>query len=336
VSRVFAELDRRMTPMGEISLRRRLHPALHVDIYEVKLGDEHLMSSLFTTAEEELARLGLAAVRTGSPGAGTTDGGALDVGSPGAGSPHAGTSGAVAVDAESVDDGPPDSEPLDGRPPDGEPIDGGSPDGEPLDGGPPDGEPLDGGSPDGEPLDGEPIDGGPPGGEPLDVVVGGLGLGYTARAVLEDPRVGSLRVIEALGAVVDWHEQGLVPLGDELTADPRCHLVEGDFFALVAGDRLGEPGSRSHAVLVDIDHTPRHVLDPTHARFYTPEGLRDVADRLHPGGVFGLWSDDPPDDRFVASLDEVFATSEAHVVTFPNPLTDGTASNTVYVATTAG
>ena len=57
----FEELAWRETPMGEISLRRRREPTLDVDVYEVKLGDEYLMSSLFTVAEEELARLGLAA-----------------------------------------------------------------------------------------------------------------------------------------------------------------------------------------------------------------------------------------------------------------------------------
>lgn len=57
----FEELDWRETPMGELSLRRRVEPSLKVDVYEVKLGDEFLMSSLFTVAEIELARLGLAA-----------------------------------------------------------------------------------------------------------------------------------------------------------------------------------------------------------------------------------------------------------------------------------
>ena len=46
--------------MGEISLRRRRDPQLDVDVFEVKLGDEFLMSSLFTVAEVELSRLGLA------------------------------------------------------------------------------------------------------------------------------------------------------------------------------------------------------------------------------------------------------------------------------------
>ena len=88
-------------------------------------------------------------------------------------------------------------------------------------------------------------------------------------------------------------------------------------------------------MLLDIDHTPHHVLHPSHAAFYSREGLRQLASRLHPGGVFALWSDDPPDAGFTALLGEVFASAAAHLVTFANPLTGGTSSNTVYVATTA-
>ncbi len=236
----FEELAWRATPMGEISLRRRVEPTLGIDVFEVKLGEEYLMSSLFTVAEIELARLGLAAV----------------------------------------------------------------------------------GGPD-------------PSGTVLDVVVGGLGLGYTARTVLDDARVGSLLVVEALAEVIDWHERELLPDTVGLAADPRVRIVAGDFFALTAGEDGYDPqlpGRRFHAVLVDIDHTPRHVLHPSHAAFYTVEGLRRLAGHLRPGGVFALWSDDPPDPDFGRVLAEVFATTDAHVVDFANPLTGGVSSNTVYVA----
>lgn len=233
----FEELDWRPTPLGEISLRRRLEPTLKVDVYEAKLGDEFLMSSLFTASEIALAELSLA----GIPG------------------------------------------------------------------------------------------------QDLDVVVGGLGLGYTAHAVLGDPRVRSLHVIEALGEVIGWHHRGLLPLSDGLTSDQRCHLVEGDFFAMIAAGAGFGPGApdRYDAILVDIDHTPRHLLHPSHASFYEADGQRRVADRLNPGGVYALWSDDPPDRDYVAVVEGVFASCEAHVVTFPNPLTGGDAASTVYVATVA-
>jgi spermidine synthase len=231
---ILEELDRQSTPMGEVSLRRRIEPVLGVDVYEVQLGDEFLMSSLFTTAERALATLGLAE------------------------------------------------------------------------------------------LDGD----------DLDVVVGGLGLGYTACEVLADLRVRSLRVVEALHAVIAWHEHDLLPDAHGLVADDRCQLVHGDFFAMASEAKGFGPGPRRvHAVLVDIDHTPRHHLDPSHARFYSVEGLGRLARFIHPGGVFGLWSDDPPDDGFAEVLDSTFGGCDAHVVTFPNHYTGGESSNTVYVAT---
>src|SRR6202035_2368278 len=127
-------------------------------------------------------------------------------------------------------------------------------------------------------------------GRDLNVVVGGLGLGYTARAVLEHPQVGSLLVIDALAAVIDWHRKGLVPLGAELTGDARCRFVHGDFFALAKSDAgldPDTPGRRYDAVLVDIDHAPDLLLDAGNAFFYQPEGLRRLAAWLRPGGGFG-------------------------------------------------
>ena len=69
--------------------------------------------------------------------------------------------------------------------------------------------------------------------------------------------------------------------------------------------RSGAPGRRFDAVLVDIDHSPRKLLHPRHAALYEPEGLARLAGHLHPGGVFALWSNDPPDDAFIDVLGAV-------------------------------
>jgi len=96
------------------------------------------------------------------------------------------------------------------------------------------------------------------------------------------------------------------------------------------------PQRRFHAILLDVDHTLRHVLHPSHADFYSPAGLRSLTRHLLPEGVFALWSDDPPDPDFLAALDEVFAIAHAHahahVIRFPNPITGGESANTVYTA----
>lgn len=227
----FEELDWQPTEMGDLMLRRRMEPSAGLEIYEVKLGDEYLMSSLFTVAEEELANLGLAAIE----------------------------------------------------------------------------------------------------GNELNVLVGGLGLGYTAVAALRDPRVSALTVIDRLGVVINWHQRKLLPVSAALVEDARTTLVEDDFFALMRSEpEVGKSGYS--AILLDVDHSPRHQLDPTHAGLYVADGLRALDRHLAPRGVFALWSDDPPDDEFMIELNMVFDDAVAHVVDFDNPVTEGTSSNTVYVA----
>jgi spermidine synthase len=240
VSKRFEELAWEPTPIGEVSLRRRRDPVTDVDIFEVKLGDEYLMSSQFTVAEIALADLALGWLgRRGPPTTG------------------------------------------------------------------------------------------------WDVVVGGLGLGYTADAVLADDRVRQLIVVDALAPVINWHRRGLVPLGRTLTTDPRCRLELGDFFTMVeeGGFDPDHPDRRFDAVLVDIDHSPRQPLGAGNAGFYAVAGVRRLASRLGPGGVFGLWSNDPPDQDYLAVLRAVFTEVAAEVVAFPNPLQHRQATNTVYLAT---
>ena len=168
----------------------------------------------------------------------------------------------------------------------------------------------------------------------LDVVVGGLGLGCTADATLHDERVRRVRVIEYLPPVIDWHRRSLVPLGETLTQDSRCELVEGDFFDLAFKKKLAGPetGGHVHAILLDIDHSPRTFLHPRHGRFYETEGLQGLAEQLHPGGVFALWSADPPEQPFQKTLGRVFDHVEAHTVRFFNPLINREDTNAVYVA----
>lgn len=172
-------------------------------------------------------------------------------------------------------------------------------------------------------------------GDSWDVVVGGLGLGYTALAALEHREVTSLLVIEALAPVIEWHQRALVPLGAKITGDSRSRLLEANFFERAQsteGFDPERPGRQFHAVLLDIDHSPRNLLHSQNASFYQAGGLRALAVHLHPGGVFALWSDDPPDQEFLETLGGAFETARAHIVTFSNPLTEGESASTVYVA----
>lgn len=169
-------------------------------------------------------------------------------------------------------------------------------------------------------------------GAPCDVIVGGLGLGYTAVAALAHANVRSLIVVEYLEPVIGWHQRGLVPMGAKLTADARCTLRHGDFFALAQSAAGFVDGRKFHAVLLDIDHSPSHHLHAGNAAFYSTAGLTAMAAHLQPGGVFSMWSDDPPDAEFLETLRSAFATARAEIVKFPNPLLDRESASTVYIA----
>jgi spermidine synthase len=166
----------------------------------------------------------------------------------------------------------------------------------------------------------------PPG--DLRVVVAGLGLGFTAHEALQDARTTHLGVIELVGAVIDWHRRELVPDTAGLAADPRCELVEADFFEVVRSGRLPD----ADVLLVDIDHSPEHLLAAGHGDFYGEAGLRAAADALSEHGVLALWSDDPPEAGMLAHLRTAFTRARAEVVAFDNPITGGSSSCTVYVA----
>ncbi len=235
---LFEELDYCPTPIGAVSLRRRMELVLKRVVYEIKLDDEFLMSSLFTASEEALARLGIAACK----------------------------------------------------------------------------------------------------GNALDVIVGGLGLGYTAKAVLEHDNVASLAVVEMLVPVIDWHNKGLLPLGPELVAERRCRFVEGDFFELAGSDHgfdLDQPERKFDVILLDIDHSPEALLDDRSSSFYQADGLRELARHLKPSGIFGLWSNDAPDAAFTDRLSTVFAEAWAEPITFDNPLLGRLFTQSVYLARAA-
>ncbi len=178
MSLLFEEIDSQDSSLGVISLRKRRIPVIgDRDIYEVKLGDEFLMSSLFVEAEEALSTLGLAEVQ----------------------------------------------------------------------------------------------------GDNLSVVVGGLGLGYTAVAALKDERIDALLVVDALDTVIDWHKAELVPLGKILNADTRNRYIHGSFFDLATDPAIGfDPESKLKtfdAILLDIGHSPTEFLNAAYASFYTTENL---------------------------------------------------------------
>ena len=124
-----------------------------------------------------------------------------------------------------------------------------------------------------------------------------------------------------------------MPNGKTLTDDPRCAYRNADFFALARGAGFDpeQPGRRWDAVLLDIDHTPSQLLNPSHADFYSVGGLRRLKNFLKPGGVFAMWSNDDLDAAFLETLRQAFGNAEGRACVFDNPLTGATSANSLYL-----
>lgn len=126
-------------------------------------------------------------------------------------------------------------------------------------------------------------------GRGLEVVVGGLGLGYTGQRVLEDPRVQSLLLVELHGALVDWARRGLLPDAARVLADPRVRVLVAD--VLDAVPALAH--ASADAVLLDVDNGPGFLVHRHNARAYATPFLTAALRVVRPGGVLGIWSAQP-------------------------------------------
>jgi len=125
-----------------------------------------------------------------------------------------------------------------------------------------------------------------PGGE-LRVLVGGLGLGWTAATVLADPRVAAVEVAELQPALVGWAAEGLLP-GLPLLPATRLTLRVADVADVLAGSP-----QTFDAVLLDVDNGPAFLVHESNAGLYADAGLAAAVAALRPGGVLAIWSSDP-------------------------------------------
>lgn len=166
------------------------------------------------------------------------------------------------------------------------------------------------------------------GGHGLRVLVGGLGLGYTARAALDSEAVAAVAVIELLPELIGWFQDGLVPLGRALGREPRFSLRQGDVY----GALTGPPPEQPHdVILVDVDHAPEERLGDASGTFYTEEGLRRVREHLAPEGILGVWSyDESP--AFAALLGRVFRELCVERLAFANPVVGEEEVNWLFLA----
>ncbi|MER5445984.1 spermidine synthase [Streptomyces sp. NPDC002766] len=122
-----------------------------------------------------------------------------------------------------------------------------------------------------------------------DVLIGGLGVGFSLAHAAANPRWGAVTVVEREPAVVDWHRRGpLSEMSGRALADPRTTVVEADLV-----EYLRETSATYDALCLDIDNGPDWTVTDGNDGLYSPAGLASCARVLKPGGVLAVWSARP-------------------------------------------
>lgn len=140
---------------------------------------------------------------------------------------------------------------------------------------------------------------------PRHVLVGGLGLGFTLRAVLADHRVGRCTVVEIEEALVDWLRDGTVPHGSDLLGDPRVEVRVAD----VAEELASVDPAAFDLVLLDVDNGPGYLVHDANAALYRQPFLASLRRVLRPGGAVVIWSA-AREPALLTTLDEAYDSAE--------------------------
>jgi len=165
------------------------------------------------------------------------------------------------------------------------------------------------------------------GSDQLSVMIGGLGLGYTASATLRSECVATVEVVELLPQVIGWLADGLVPLSADLNADSRLQVVQDDVYARLAA----APKKRYDLILIDVDHSPDERLGGDSVSFYTHDGLIAAKQHLNKDGVLAVWSY-AESSPFADALRDVFDEVRVEPVTYENQLVNEQVTDWLFFA----
>ncbi len=131
------------------------------------------------------------------------------------------------------------------------------------------------------------------------VLIGGLGLGFSLKAVLSLlGKKAEVDVAELLPEVVAWNRQFLMNVNGSLLDDRRVKVFTEDVFQVIRRAQ----NTRYDAILLDVDNGPTSFVQKRNAQIYSRRGFNRIANALQPGGRVAFWS---------ATDEEAFAESLA-------------------------
>ncbi len=139
------------------------------------------------------------------------------------------------------------------------------------------------------------------------ILIGGLGLGFTLRAVLDRVPVNARVIVaELVPEVAAWNRGPVAHLAGRPLDDPRVRLQIGS-----VARHIADATTAFDAILLDVDNSPSSVVHAGNDWLYGQKGVQACLGALKHGGVLAVWSAGP-DQRYVERLDRAGFAAEAH------------------------
>jgi spermidine synthase len=121
------------------------------------------------------------------------------------------------------------------------------------------------------------------------VLIGGLGMGFTLRAALDNMGdTAEVVVAELVPSIVEWNRTHLADLAERPLDDPRTVVKVSD-----VGLVIKEAPEAYDAIMLDVDNGPDALTHEGNDRLYTRGGINAAMKALKPGGLLGVWSAEP-------------------------------------------
>jgi len=141
-----------------------------------------------------------------------------------------------------------------------------------------------------------------------DILIGGLGMGFTLKAALDAlPPKAKVTVVELMPEVIEWNKDILSYLADHPLQNNRVTTKCAD-----VGEFIFSNEQLYDVIVLDIDNGPESFTTTTNNKLYSARGLKRIVEKLKPGGLLSVWStvDNP---KFVAKFERAGFKVKNHI-----------------------
>jgi len=124
------------------------------------------------------------------------------------------------------------------------------------------------------------------------VLVGGLGMGFTLKAVLDSlPESATVIVAELNPVVCQWCQGPLAILTDQAVSDPRVKISIGDVANFIRKSAVNGNDQRFDAIVLDLYRGPHVQTHKQNDPLYGSRAIDNAKAALKPGGVLTVWGE---------------------------------------------